>query len=581
MPRKYVPKKDPKYLVFTKEVDGVEKRFRKAYLKSGVIDSPVCAFISPLNPEKLCNMNANKVSGLCYLHNPIELLKIEMKRGEKLRLKDGANLSAHDFVFKLCKTLDPHDKKHPIKPFPDLPYLHKMVDLWLEHQLILVVKSRQMMASWLYTALHLWDAAYHEGRSIFFISKKEEDAGFGNQLSLLSRARFMLEQIPESYRPKFKTDKRPPKIEFIGKYSSIMACSQEAEALRQYTASRIMSDEMAFQDQAERAYVAMKPTLDGGGQFTGISTPNGRMNLFYHLVNDVRKTDKKDNSPQMETSHLTNLRQESVGTGLWTRQNRNAFFVVGLHRSANPKRGDDWAKEAKKSYISDDAWRQEQELDFSKTEGARVYPSFKVDKHVKKLSYNPYRTIWRGWDFGYVHPAVVFAQLDENDRLCILKECMGDEVTINEFAKHILKMSSELFPGMTFKDAGDPAGRARTDKSEKTTVDILRGMGIKMHMQSSGVEEGINCIRGMMINRADDLPGIFMDPSCEILMDGMLGGYIRKDNGDMIKDGYYEHLMDALRYLVVVLYDVRTFRPYRTAKVYIPKHAIIDPVSGF
>ena len=572
-----------KFPIVTKEWGGKMIRFRPQYLAKGgteVVDIPLCTHVDDEGKE--CNLAMDKRTGFCYRHDPERRLKRIQDKAEKMKFIEGGVISAHDFVFKFAKTLDPHDKKNPIKNIPRHEYLERMVDVWLKDQLVCVVKSRQMMASWLFTALHLWDAMYHDGRSIFFISKKEEDAGFGNQLSLLARVEFMLQQLPENIRPKYKKSTRPPKLEFTGRYSSIMACSQEAESLRQYTASRIMSDEMAFQEQAEKAYIAMKPTLDGGGCFTGISTPNGRQNLFYHLVNDVKIGENRSGSTE-SISHgsIMGVRQESIGKGIWVRHNRNGFTIIGLHHSADPKKTPEWVAQMKKSYASEDAWKQEQELDFSKTEGARVYPGFKVDKHVRKLQYNPYRTIWRGWDFGFVHPAVVFAQLDENDRLCVLKEMMGEEVTINEFAKAVLKTSNELFPGCSFRDAGDPAGRARTDKSEKTTVDILRSFGIKMHMQNSGVDEGINCIRGLLVPRTDDKPGLFVDPSCEILMDGFLGGYIRKENGDAIKDGFYEHIMDALRYLVVVLYDVRTYRPYKPAKVYIPKHPIIDKVTGF
>lgn len=570
--------------IITKVVDGIERRYRKQKLrlhwhKEGeALDAhvPLCCDTNAKTGLP-CLASCIEGSHYCRTHDPARIREKQLK--ENLEMT-GA-IPAKEFVFRYCKTLDPHDRKNPIKLIPRHPYLEKMVEEWEANQLVLVVKSRQMMASWLFTALHLWDAMYHKGRSIFFISKKEEDAGFGNQLSLLGRVEFILDNLPEKMRPKYKKGIRPPKVEFPEQYSSIMACSQEAEALRQFTASRVMSDEMAFQERAEQAYIAMKPTLDGGGCLTGISTPNGRQNLFYFLVNDIKRGDKKDGQIGVNIGSISNVRQETIGKGLWLRKNRNGFTVIGLHHSAHPSKTADWVKEAKKSYVSEDAWKQEQELDFTKTEGSRVYPGFKLDRHVRKLKYNPYRTIWRGWDFGYCHPATVWCQLDEKDRLCVLKDFMGDEVTINEYAKEVKRLSEEWFPGCTFQDAGDPAGRARTDKSEKTTVDILRHMGIKMKMQNSGVEEGINCIRGLMIPRADDQPGIIVDPASELIIDSFLGGYIRKGNEEPLKDGFYEHVMDALRYLVVVLFDVRTYRPYKPAKIWVPKHAIVDRVSGF
>jgi len=55
--------------------------------------------------------------------------------------------------------------------------------------------------------------------------------------------------------------------------------------LRQYTSSLIISDEMAFQEKAEEAYIAARPTLIGGGKFIGISSPNYK-EFFYQMVGD-------------------------------------------------------------------------------------------------------------------------------------------------------------------------------------------------------------------------------------------------------------------------------------------------------
>jgi hypothetical protein len=56
--------------------------------------------------------------------------------------------------------------------------------------------------------------------------------------------------------------------------SIIQACAQGSDVLRSYTFSAIFSDEMGFQDEAEDAYTASVPTIEGGGKFTGVSTAN-------------------------------------------------------------------------------------------------------------------------------------------------------------------------------------------------------------------------------------------------------------------------------------------------------------------
>jgi hypothetical protein len=549
------------------EKDG--KIYRRVYMQGRPLVSQIC--MGTTKDGGVCQRAASKGSDYCKMHQ--DILKITGITNPET--------DAKTFIFKYAKTLDPHDSKHPVKNFPQWTFMEKMIDEWLANPLVLVVKSRQMMASWLFVALHTWDAIFHKGRSIFFVSKKEEDAGFGNQLSLLSRSLFIIENLPAKLQPKFHKSKRPPAIEFPNLYSSIMACSQEAEALRQYTASRILSDEMAFQEQAETAYTAMKPTIDGGGNLTGISTPNGRRNLFYYLSNDVKSDEKVKKIDEDGQAPGQLLRNEELTKGLTVRKNRNGFTVMSLHYSACPRKNEEWQKQAKKSYVSEDSWQQEQELNFSKVEGSRVYPGFKVSVHVKKQTFNPYLDVWRCWDFGYGHPACVWMQIDKDDRVHVLRELLGEEITIKDFGREVQRISDKYYMGVTFKDAGDPAGQARTDKSERTTVEILRAMGIRMRMRGSGVLEGINCIRGMLLKRADDSTGLEVDPSCEILIDGFTGGYVRKELDDEpVKDGFYEHMMDAFRYGIVVNFDPRTHRTFRVSQVFIPKRPFIDPVTG-
>jgi len=198
-------------------------------------------------------------------------------------------IPAHDFVFDYCYTIDPHDFNNPIKLFPRKHYIERLIDVWLEERLMIVVKSRQMMATWVFIALNLWLAMFHRGQYIFFISRKESDAGLDSPLSLLSRALFMYNHLPDDMKVPLVKSSAPPIMKFPQMDSVIQGVSQDSDALRQYTASSVFNDEMAFQEKSRESYAAMKPTIDGGGRLTCVSTPNGKNNLFYELANDISR----------------------------------------------------------------------------------------------------------------------------------------------------------------------------------------------------------------------------------------------------------------------------------------------------
>ena len=196
----------------------------------------------------------------------------------------------HEFVFGHCRTIDPLDGSNPIKPFPDHRYLHELLDVFLQEDTIMVAKSRQMMATWLACAFADWTAMGHPGAMVFCVSRKEDDAGFGRDLAILWRCRFIYEHLPESMRIPMKLTLQPPVLSFPSQYSSIMGLSQDTDAFRSYTATLVLCDEWAFQERARLAYSAMKPVLRGSGgkkgKLIGLSSPNGENNLFAELVHD-------------------------------------------------------------------------------------------------------------------------------------------------------------------------------------------------------------------------------------------------------------------------------------------------------
>ena len=186
------------------------------------------------------------------------------------------------FIKRFVYTLDEHDAENPIKKFPDKEYLWDLVDLFLNERLLLIEKSRQMLATWMMVACHLWWVMFKPGQRIFFQSKKEHDAN-----NLIDRAKFIYDHLPEEMREQYscKEPRAYLKFEFPKWHSIIEGTPQGGDILRQYTASRLFSDELAFQERAAEAYQAAKPTLDGGGYFTGVSSANFK-NFFYLLVKD-------------------------------------------------------------------------------------------------------------------------------------------------------------------------------------------------------------------------------------------------------------------------------------------------------
>lgn len=183
------------------------------------------------------------------------------------------------FLRWFAHTCDQHDPLEPVKPFPwNKPHIVALTDLWMREPRLVIAKSRQMICTWLFSALYLWDTMFNEGRLNMLQSKREEDA-IGDEASgdgLLGRAKFILNNIPSPARellvPKHKM--KANRLVFPLQNSTLWAIPQGADIIRQRTASGILSDEAGFQPEFADAFMAATPCVKGGGRFTILSTAN-------------------------------------------------------------------------------------------------------------------------------------------------------------------------------------------------------------------------------------------------------------------------------------------------------------------
>lgn len=189
--------------------------------------------------------------------------------------------------------------------------------------------------------------------------------------------------------------------------------------------------------------------------------------------------------------------------------------------------------------------------------GTPVYsPQFQPRFHVGVYKYNPDRPLLRGWDFGFTHPACVFAQQDSDGRIFVLGELLGRNVSIRDFAEQVMAYTNQRFPdAIESMDYCDPAGNQRSDKGDgESTIQILTQiLGHPIHNRRTRIIEGVDMIRDLLGKQSAGYFFMNFDRSCEVLIEGFLGGYHydEKKEDVIVKDGYYEHLMDALRYLII------------------------------
>ncbi|TKJ41051.1 hypothetical protein CEE37_05135 [candidate division LCP-89 bacterium B3_LCP] len=419
------------------------------------------------------------------------------------------------FLTKHVHTLDP---VMGITPYPDWQHLRRLSGALLSSQRILVVKSRQMMATWTSLGLLLHQAIFGSQGIYLLLSRNERSAK-----ELLDRLRFIIAGLPKHFRPGIGTN-NSEELEFSGIGVRILSLPATPDAPRMHSPAGVIWDEMAFTPHSEDIWTALKPALDSGGFFWGISSSGGPGNVFARLAANPSEYGLKS---------------------MW------------LHYSEHPHRGEDWVNEARKG-LSRERWAREYEISFEFAED-RVYSDFERRTHILV---EPYRVrtdlpIYRSVDFGYYHPVVLYIQKTTDDRIIIIDEWIGERATIQDLHDAICHMDATY--GISEKDVAwtscDPAGHSPGD-SGVSPIERLKRAGIKIRAKASRIEEGLDLVREMLRER-EGVPGLMVSPKAAKTVEDFGGYRMREDGLAPEKDNIHDHTMDALRYFVVNLMGVK------------------------
>lgn len=142
-----------------------------------------------------------------------------------------------------------------------------------------------MMVTWLIVTLYTWDTLFHKNRENIF----QSDDSTKTQ-DLVRRAYFIWDNQPSFLRnvhpATFSAGQtRSGILEVPSLRSTILGFPQGPDQVRQYHPSGIFQDEAAFQIEAEAAFMALKPAIQGGGRFTAVSSANP--SWFMHACRDT------------------------------------------------------------------------------------------------------------------------------------------------------------------------------------------------------------------------------------------------------------------------------------------------------
>jgi hypothetical protein len=190
----------------------------------------------------------------------------------KTHLKEAHEIEEHDIL----RIQGYFQELSPIRAFPynseRYEYFTPIVNQWQTDQLMLVQKSRDMMASWLFIMLYTWDTLYHRSRQNFFQSENA-----AKTRDLVRRGYFIYRNQPKFLRDIHKATwaigpANAGQLNIDDIDSEIIGFPQGEGQIRQYHPSGMYTDETAFHKDAGETFAAVKPAIQSGGRYTGVSS---------------------------------------------------------------------------------------------------------------------------------------------------------------------------------------------------------------------------------------------------------------------------------------------------------------------
>jgi len=154
----------------------------------------------------------------------------------------------------------------------------KIIWMFLQYRLFIILKARQLGISWLCCAYALWLCVFQAGRRVLLLSRGQNEAN-----ELLRRVKVMYERLPDWMRALVKVVKLNTSEIVFSNGSSVESLPATKDSARSLTASLVIADEFAFMQWANELYTGLKSTIDGGGQLIILSTANGARGLFHQL----------------------------------------------------------------------------------------------------------------------------------------------------------------------------------------------------------------------------------------------------------------------------------------------------------
>lgn len=436
--------------------------------------------------------------------------------------------------------------------------IDKLAPALLMYMLLVVPKSRRVGLTLIVCHYAVWRCCFCADTPSFRVLALS--SGERTAMILLLECKEIIRHLPTWLRPELEVQSTT-RLTFKGRDGAfIQALPASEEAARSFTASMLILDEFARlkgKDPRE-IYLAAKPTIEGGGQVVAISTGGGRVGVgekFAELVDGAKPW------PSVGTPwHPINA--EEYGPQILNAANRFMQIFVSWHE--RPGRDQDWydaqladlgPDKAKQEYPSNVEEALSGDADDRGFNGSHLQAARELGRKWDKIAREGQivpvggRGIVVGQDWGK-HTATVLAYPIPGDSWYIAREWYSVGVDPEEHLQGVLDDLQR--DGVPIKEyyhdsAGNWSGQAALlDRLVKARYGHW-GVKVAPIVFSEARLRTLTYIRRLLWKTAEghQSENLAISESCPTLLKQM-GAIESKENGDLAKDKFPDHLIDAM-----------------------------------
>lgn len=293
------------------------------------------------------------------------------------------------------------------------------------------------------------------------------------------------------------------------------------DSLRGIGLDYIVMDEFA-DIKPEAFFEVLRPTLaDREGHAMFIGTPKGIANWAYELYQMEQEYPEQWKSFQYTTEQGGNVSLEEI--------------------------------EAARRDLDVRQFRQEFQATFE-TYAGRIYYAFDRGQNVRELTGIDTSAVYIGMDFN-IDPMSAVVAVRQGDILYAIDEIRMYSSNTQEAVEEI----RARFPKSKIWCYPDPAGRQRkTSAGGLTDITILNNAGfiVKAPNAHTPVRDRINAVNSRLCD-STGIRRLFIHPKCKYTIEGLERHTYKEGTSQPDKDSGYDHMMDALGYMVDYLFPVK------------------------